>query len=107
MCHWCTALRDEHRSRPIIHHRREPLGQRHRRHRQDLDNLDAYAVLAHRGACESYKARLRATVGWTVTVRQGAGSRATVLTSTGTEAFVRSTLANVRTWGFDNGLDTI
>ena len=51
-------------------------------------------------------AGLEATVRVRVTIRKGAVSDATVLESTGPGAFVKSTLANIRTWEFEDGVDT-
>ena len=49
---------------------------------------------------------LEGTVRVRATIRNGAVSDATVLESTGPGAFVKSTLANIRTWEFEEGVDT-
>ncbi len=52
-------------------------------------------------------AGLVATIQVTVTVKGGAVSDATVLTATASGSFFQpSTLANIRTWEFDGGVDT-
>jgi TonB family protein len=51
-------------------------------------------------------AGLVSTVRVAVTVKNGTVSDLTVLTLTGSEAFARSTLTNIRTWKFAGGVDT-
>lgn len=72
---------------------------------------NAQALFVTRAEVPSYPsialtAGLVSTVRVSVTVEKGTVSGLTVLTSTGSEGFVRSTLANIRTWEFDGGVDT-
>jgi TonB family protein len=50
---------------------------------------------------------LTSTVRVAVTVKEGRVAGARVLTSAGSKALELSTLANIRTWEFDSGLDTV
>lgn len=51
-------------------------------------------------------AGLTSTVRVSVTIKKGRVSGARILTSTGSEAFDRPTLANIRTWQFSESADT-
>ena len=72
----------------------------------------AQALFVRRAEVPQYpalalQARMVATIQVTVTVKKGAVTDATVLTGTAAvRLFQQSTLANIRTWEFDGGVDT-